>query len=253
VDATVSNLESMLGKLKIARAVVVQPSFYGTDNSCLVNALTVLGNRARGIAVVDDDCSGSKIDNLHTRGVRGLRINAVSESRFNLDDLRRTLAHTAKHCLRNGWHIQIYISPALMDALFSDLVTSPVPLVIDHFGLIPPTAANVNSSTRALLRLLDTGNVSVKLSAPYRITKTSDDADLAALVKALSQYQEAILWGSDWPHTPQHSGAPLAGGDEIPYRDIDTGGLFQLVGRWFPDARSRQYLLVTNPARLYGW
>lgn len=253
MDAPVSKLEAMMEKHKIARAVVVQPSFYGMDNDCLLNALAVLGNRARGIAVVDDDCSGSTIDNLHSRGVRGLRINAISDGRSNIEDLRRTLADTAKHCLRNGWHIQFFISPALMDALFSDLVNSPVPLVIDHFALISPTPPNVDSRTLTLRRLLDTGNVSVKLSAPYRITQASDDSDLTPLVRSLSQYQEAILWGSDWPHTPQHSGAPLAGGEEIPYRDIDTGELLQQIGRWFPDARSRQYLLITNPARLYGW
>jgi predicted TIM-barrel fold metal-dependent hydrolase len=42
-----------LADTPVSRTVIVQPSFYGTDNTCLVDALQAMGDRARGVAVLD--------------------------------------------------------------------------------------------------------------------------------------------------------------------------------------------------------
>ncbi len=50
-DATAAELAAMLKRLGMARVVIVQPSFYGTDNACTLDGIAQLGN-ARGIAVL---------------------------------------------------------------------------------------------------------------------------------------------------------------------------------------------------------
>ena len=54
---------------------MVQPSTYGTDNRCLLDALSQFGPDARGIAAVADTVTDSELQNLHEAGVRGLRFN----------------------------------------------------------------------------------------------------------------------------------------------------------------------------------
>ncbi len=49
-----------------------------------------------------------------------------------------------------------------------------------------------------------------------------------------------MLWGSDWPHVSLN-------------RTPDTGRLLNLLAEWAPDAEIRRRILVTNPARLYGF
>src|ERR1700704_584621 len=51
-EASVAQLKAMHARLGIQRVVLVQPSFYGTDNSCMLEAMAQLGTNARGVAVV---------------------------------------------------------------------------------------------------------------------------------------------------------------------------------------------------------
>src|SRR5579872_1340521 len=52
-EATVAQLKAMHARIGITRTVLVQPSFYGTDNTCMLDALAQLGDTARGVAVID--------------------------------------------------------------------------------------------------------------------------------------------------------------------------------------------------------
>ena len=63
---------------------------------------------------------------------------------------------------------------------------------------------------------------------------------------------ERIVWGSDWPHTPQHN-LQKAVDEESPFQNIDTRGLLDLLPLWLEDERLVQRVLVQNPARLYGF
>ena len=62
-----------------------------------------------------------------------------------------------------------------------------------------------------------------------------------------------MLWGSDWPHTPPHGAMAGEGGETVPYRDVRLGDLLDAFRVWFPDPAMQTRVLVTNPARLYGW
>src|SRR5215471_6161353 len=52
--ATVDETRALHRALHVERIVIVNSVVYGTDNSCMVDALRQLGPRARGIALIDD-------------------------------------------------------------------------------------------------------------------------------------------------------------------------------------------------------
>ncbi|HVZ51685.1 MAG TPA: amidohydrolase family protein, partial [Pseudolabrys sp.] len=51
MDAPLADLSAMLARLGLSRVVLVQPSFYGTDNGCMLDAIAALP-AARGVAVL---------------------------------------------------------------------------------------------------------------------------------------------------------------------------------------------------------
>lgn len=251
VDATVAELSAMLRRVGSQRTVIVQPSIYEYDNSCLVDALGVLGNAARGVAVVADDCPGSELDRLHRSGVRGLRANLISSGKASLDEARRALRATASMCARNGWHIQLFAEPALIVSLAGDIADRDVKSVLDHFAMI--RAGDDHGELAAIRSLQEKGIVFIKLSAPYRVADMLDDPAVTRLARTFAEIPESVLWGSDWPHTPPHNSAPVPGSDEVPYRDIPTRKLLDAVAAWFPDPDIQRRILVDNPTALYGW
>ncbi|WP_162786256.1 amidohydrolase family protein [Polynucleobacter necessarius] len=54
-DATLESYQSLLQMLGIDRAVLVQPSVYGTDNRALLSALHLSPQQFRGVAVISND------------------------------------------------------------------------------------------------------------------------------------------------------------------------------------------------------
>jgi D-galactarolactone isomerase len=63
-------VQQMLG---LSRAVLVQPTGYGLDNSVLLEALAQAGHAARAVVVLPADVSDAEVQRLHAQGVRGVR------------------------------------------------------------------------------------------------------------------------------------------------------------------------------------
>lgn len=224
--------------LGIDRMVIVQPSVYGTDNECSLDAAAQFGlDRARVVAVIDDGISDAGLRDLHARGTRGVRFNAVSGNGTpieQLDTLARRIATL-------GWHLQVYSTGPLLADLAPILAMLPVPVVIDHIGGVRTADGLNGAGFQALLKLLDTGHAYVKLSG-YRISGGPPFADVAPFARALlAAAPERCLWGTDWPHPSLETWMP------------EDGHLFDLLGEWAPDNAARRRVLVENPARLYGF
>ena len=242
-DALVSDYRLLQKRLGTSRSVVVQPSTYGTDNRCLVDALHQMGDTARGIAVVDSDISQAELDRLHAAGVRGARLNLARPAGAAIEDIG-TLARAVEPL---GWHLQVH---ALGDSYVENihwLRALPVPLVIDHLGRLP-LPQGIDHPAFALLRaLVDAGQTWIKLSGAYHDSTSGapDYEDASSVFKAwLSIAPERMLWGTDWPHT-----AAMAGEKPMP----DDARLLDLVGTWMPEKGIRDRILVDNPATLYGF
>jgi 2-pyrone-4,6-dicarboxylate lactonase len=250
-DALAAELKAMLARLGMQRVVLVQPSFYRTDNACMLDAMAQIDN-ARGVAVLPPQVAAAETDALHAQGVRGLRINIATYDKAPVETIRPGIEAAARLCERHGWHVQIFVPPDAIAPLSPVLLGLPVDTVIDHFGLIAPGSAN--GALRALLALLASGKVWVKISGAYRISDDPNDPRIDPLARTLCNANpERIVWGSDWPHTPRHDLRKPDPDEELPFQTIDTRGLLDLVPRWLEDDALVERVLVSNPARLYDF
>lgn len=242
-DATVDDYRLLQARLGTARSVVVQPSTYGTDNSCLLDALERLGPGARGIAVLDSTVDRAELDRLHAAGVRGVRFNLSRPAGAPIEDMEAL----ARAIAPLGWHVQIHaLADALLPAI-DRLHRLPVPVVIDHLGRLPQPGGIAHPAFSALRRMVDLGNTWVKLSGVYHDSRSGapDYADAAEVLRAWAEAApERTLWGTDWPHT-----AAMAGEKPMP----DDARMLDLMGDWVPDAARRQRILVDNPVAFYGF
>jgi predicted TIM-barrel fold metal-dependent hydrolase len=234
-----------LHTLGLQRAVYVQPSVYGTDNSRML-ALLEDGPadddiQWRGIAVVDTDVSDAELERLHAAGVRGVRLNLLFRGGVDFD----TVAGLAERIAPLGWHVQFLVDVSEFADLGRRLGGLPVPSVVDHLGHLPVQKGVDNAGFRDLLALVREGRTWVKLSAPYRLTAlrqppyTDVDPFAAALVEANPQ---RLVFGTDWPHP----------GVTVPMPN--DGDLLSEFLRWMDgDEDLLKRVMVENAARLYGF
>ena len=238
----------------VTRFVVVQPSFYGTDNTVTLAALATLGAHGRGVAVIDPAAvTPASLAALAHGGIAGLRINLYStlaEQRGG--ELEAAFAQHEAVAARMGWHVEVIMAATRLAGAAGLLAAARVPVVLDHYGLhtgvLPGSAEG-----QALLALLRRPHVWMKLSAPYRsspdpLATRPDPAWAAALLAAAPG---RCVWGSDWPHTAPH-GQQTGGGLPLPYRALDYGHVLAGARAAMPPALA-DAVLIHNPARLYGF
>jgi predicted TIM-barrel fold metal-dependent hydrolase len=249
-DALAAELAAMLERLGLERVVLVQPSFYRTDNACMLDAMAKIKN-SRGVAVLPAKVAAAELDRLHAQGIRGLRVNIATGGAASVEVMRRDIAAAARLCERHGWHVQLFVPSTAIEPLAPLLTALPVATVIDHFGLIAPGADT--PALRALTCLLEAGKTWVKISGAYRIGSWRDPR-IGPLARTLcAANPERIVWGSDWPHTPKHSQRKPNAEEELPFQAIDTAALLALVPKWLEDDRLVRRVMVSNPAKLYDF
>jgi predicted TIM-barrel fold metal-dependent hydrolase len=238
-EASIPAYARMLSALGLERAVIVQPSVYGTDNRCTYDAVRQSGGKWRGVAVVDAEAASDELGALHEAGFRGVRINLLFKGGLAMEALEKV----ARRIEPWGWHLQLLVDGRDLADLAPRLRKLPVPSVIDHLGHLPAALTVKHPAFAALLSLVGAGSCWVKLSGAYRISsKPFPYDDVVPLAQALVEANpEHLVWGSDWPH-PSFVG-------EMP---VDAG-LLDLLTEWVPDARLRHRVLVENPARLYDF
>ncbi|MGH7103414.1 MAG: amidohydrolase family protein [Acetobacteraceae bacterium] len=246
--APLADYMALARHLGIERFVFVQPSAYGRDNRCMLDAMREVGSaRCRGIVDVDENAADpAMLAAWHRLGVRGIRINVspvLKPERGLADALRPRIRRLAALAGGLGWHLDFLTPGWLVRELQADLATLEVDFTLAHFGLFPARAGIGEPGFQALLALLRSGNrrCFVKLSGVYRVSDEADFADVAALAHALiAAAPEQIIWGSDFPH--------LSFAERV-----HSVALFDLLSTWAPDAATRARILVENPARLFGF
>ncbi len=243
-DSLLADYRKMLDTLGVERAVLVQPSVYGTDNSAMLDAMLADPTRLRGVAVVADDVGADELDRLHAAGVRGVRVNIVDVKDRKSGTLPLpALTKLAMKIAPLGWHMEFLMHVDEFPDLDRMLADFPVETVYGHLGYMKTDHGTGNPGFHALLRMMQAGRAWVKLTGPYRISAQpmphADTNEYAhELLKAAPQQ---VIWGTDWPHVMVKGAMP------------NDGDICDLLSAWIADPALRKQVLVDNPARLYGF
>lgn len=237
---------AMLDTLGCGRGVLVQASAHGLDNRAMVSAMALAPDRLRGVAVVGAEADGEALQELYRRGVRGLRLarllNQDGSPRYkNTVDIS-ALDRLLPHMREIGLHAQLWTTLDQLEQLEPLIRSAGVPFVLDHMGRSAPEAGLDSPQFLRLLRLVAGGLLWVKLT-PYRPSlKYPDYEDMRPFhARLIETNPDRMLWGSDWPHINMEKDVP------------DAGHLLDLLAEWTPDQAVLHKILVSNPARLYGF
>lgn len=211
---TLADAKAFYSRLGIKNMVFVQPSIYGTDNSCMLEALREVGPR-RGRAVVGIDPATADLDTFkewNTMGVRGARLNLVSVGReLSEAELHKELESYSVLMDQLDWVLELFVPMKMIVALERILPTLPgLSVCIDHLGWpsLPPYDPSRPLDPyslvgfESLVHLLGRESAWVKISAPYRLSKDPQMRDLDAIGRELIQRApEKVIYATDWPHT----------------------------------------------------
>ena len=239
-DALVEDYRALQRRIGTTRHVVVQPSTYGTDNSCMLDALAAFGAEARGVAVVNDGVADAELKRMDALGVRGIRFN-LAQAGATTPAMIEPLSRRVNEL---GWHIQINASAPVIMSIMDILERVPTPIVFDHLAHVPQPAGIDDPLFGRVRALIDKGRTWIKLSGAYQDTKIGPPtyADASAVARAyVRAASERMVWGSDWPHPSERDVKP------------DDALLFDLLADWAPDEAVRNRILVQNAEALYGF
>ncbi|MFO1361869.1 MAG: amidohydrolase family protein [Burkholderiales bacterium] len=226
--------------LGFARAVIVQATPHGTDNSAMLDAIASSAGAYRGVALVAQDVTDRGLEALHAGGVRAARFNFVQHLGGAPDPayFERTVARVKTL----GWHVELHFDAQDIGSYADLLGRMPVPYVIDHMGRVKSEGGLDQPALRNLLTLLRDERCHVKLSGAERVSSLGrrpfDDAlPIARAIVAAAP--DRVLWGTDWPHP------------NVPHDMPDDGELVDLFARIVDDPALQRKVLVDNPTRLY--
>jgi D-galactarolactone isomerase len=198
-DAVVSDYLAMRKRIGIDRTVVVQPSAYGLDNACTLDAMASIGPSARGIAVCNETTTDVELEKLHKAGIRGLRFFMLSGGAVGWDIIETMSARIAPL----GWHIVLQLDGRNYPDHEAVIARLPSGVVFDHTGKFLEPVGLDHPGFQALSRLLKNEKRYLKLAAPYETSKSGPPfyADVGKFAKALvPSIPDRVIWASNWPH-----------------------------------------------------
>jgi predicted TIM-barrel fold metal-dependent hydrolase len=240
-DSGIDAFEQLQHRLGLSRAVFVQASCHGTDNSAMLDAIQRGGGRYAGVAMIDESFSVSEIGRLHDAGVRGTRFNFVAHlgGAPELDVFWRIVERVR----RFDWHIVLHFDAKDLPQYADLLDRMPCPYVIDHMARVPVTGGLEQEPFQQLLELMRDERCWVKVSGAERLTADGPPPydDVVPFARALiAAAPDRVLWGTDWPH-PNVRHMP------------DDGDLLDLLAQFAADSDQRHQILVRNPETLYDF
>jgi predicted TIM-barrel fold metal-dependent hydrolase len=232
--------------LGLSRYVFVQPSAYGRDNRCMIDAMKAVGTaHCRGIVDIDENAPDTLLDEYNQLGVRGVRINyspilpyqaGLAESMTTRVDI------LAARCKEIGWHLDFLLPGWLTSALIPLMKSLQIPFSMAHMGMNLAKDGPQAPGFKELLDLVNFGdrNAYVKLTGIYRMSKIPHFTDSDPMAQALIEAApDRLIWGSDYPH--------------LSFGENSSVELFNLLSRWTQDENVLKQILTDNPARLFGF
>jgi predicted TIM-barrel fold metal-dependent hydrolase len=239
----------MIATIGIERAVVVQPSVHGLDNSATLNAIKNSRGKFLGVGRIDDETPKDGLQRLHDSGIRGVRFNLLDRPRGNvkLDVLDRCVDNIAGF----RWSVDLHIDMKNLLDQEKRIRDMPVPVVIDHIARVKPAEGMKQAGFQLLLDLIKLKHVWVKVSGADKICNKTVHSYFGLPFVEVIPYAQAVIdaapdrviWGTDWPHSNNFA----------PGHTPNDGDLVDLLAQFAPDEQTRKRILVDNPAALYGF
>jgi predicted TIM-barrel fold metal-dependent hydrolase len=232
--------------LGLSRYVFVQPSAYGRDNRCMIDAMKAVGTaHCRGIVDIDENAPDTLLDEYNQMGVRGVRINysPILPYQAGLAESMTTRVNIlAARCKEIGWHLDFLLPGWLTSALIPLMKSLQIPFSMAHMGMNLAKDGPQAPGFKELLDLVNFGdrNAYVKLTGIYRMSKVPHFTDSDPMAQALIEAApDRLIWGSDYPH--------------LSFGENSSVELFNLLSRWTQDENVLKQILTDNPARLFGF
>jgi len=226
----------------IARIVLIQMSFYGYDNSYMLDMIAKHPDVFAGVAVIDPtDQPCTTMKKQAKQGVRGFRI--VQGKRTG----RQWLASEGMaEMWKCGGEEQLVMGCLCQPDAFSAIGKMAekypdTPVVIDHFGRIGIEGKVRDKDIDQLCKLADNKNINVKVSAFYALgKKAAPYFDLSPMTKRVYEAfgPERLMWASDCPYQ-------VVGGHEY---EPSIGFIKSLD---FLSDEDRQWILCKTADRIY--
>ena len=244
-------LEDYLAQIRrlggFERFVFVQPSAYGRDNTCMLDAMREVGTKnCRGIVDVDENVADAELERLNALGVRGVRVNVPPVKTYEAGFAAKLLPRIQRldgRLAEIGWQLD-FLTPGWLNAeLLPSLKKLKVTFTVAHFGLFPASEGPKQKGFQDFLSFVRGGERRcwVKLTGIYRMSSAPGFADVLPMARALIEAApDRLIWGSDHPH--------LSFADKV-----SNTQLYNLLGKWAPDEATRKRILVDNPQQLYGF
>jgi predicted TIM-barrel fold metal-dependent hydrolase len=229
--------------LGIERGIIVQTTTYGADHSVVLDGLAAMGPnyRACANALVFVEADDSYLAKLNAAGVGGARFSFRKELGAVLSDkdFERAIARIREL----GWYAKFQPEKDGIVGNLDKIRALDVPVLIDHMGRPDPLRGKDDPNLRAVLDLLAKGNFWVMLSLGEKTSKAGAPwDDVIPIARAyIEAAPDRCVWASDWPH-------PVSAVQ--PPNDAD---LLELLYRYAPDDAELEKILVTNPAKLFGF
>ena len=241
-DSPFEAFQELQKTLGLSRAVIVQATCHGTDNSATLDAIARSNGRYRGVAIVDQTFTDEQFEALNEGGIRGVRFSFARHI-GNAPDFS-LVKRVVEKIAPLGWHLVLYMEAPDIIENAKILEELPVPVVIDHMGRVETKNGLEQEAFQLLLSLLkNQEDFWVKICGAERISsKGAPYHDAVPFAQSLIEAApDRVLWGTDWPH-PNIDGLMPNDGD-----------LMNLLPLYARDEDVLHRILVDNPARLYGF
>lgn len=241
-DATLAQYLQHLHAHGLSHGVLVQPSFLGTDNRYLLQALQQAPQHLRGVVVLPLDVSRATLHDMARQGVVGVRLNLMGQA---LPDVREAAwKGFLSQIAELGWHLELHREVQDLPQLIRQLLPFGIKLVIDHFGRPDARLGLEQPGFGDLLELGSGGQLWMKVSGVYRLAGSAEQnlafARAALPLLAQSFGPQRLVWGSDWPHT-QHE------------QSVGFATVVEQLQALHGSAPLMQALRVDTPRALFGF
>ena len=191
----------------VSRIVLIQMSFYGTDNAYMLDAIKRYPAVFAGVGILDQHAPAVRDEmvRLQALGVRGYRISPGADTKTWLDS--EGMLAMWKCGAEKGIAICPLIGPDALPSVDRMCLKFPeTPVVIDHLARIGADGGIRQADVRALCALASHRNVHVKVSAFYALGKKQYPyTDLIPLIKSVydAYGPQRLMWASDSPFQVQ--------------------------------------------------